>query len=212
MVLGAFGSTNLALNDVYAGDFANFANSGAALILGLTAALIITRLIRSVGAAWSARRLLRAGWRDIVIAATIEGAHDRARLTGMMLDRLTLLMPRLAAVAQGADVAAADVLSDLRVGLNAIGLQHELHFLSDQERRETEAVLAGVANHYRGNPLLPASGTLLNFIDSSILLVAKNLDATHERHHREVLMLLVGLRSVLFRAAPSPFEDLALAA
>jgi uncharacterized membrane protein YccC len=212
MVLGAFGSTNLALNNQYGGNFDNFANSSVALILGLTAALIITRLIRSVGAAWSARRLLRAGWRDIAIAATVEGAHDRAHLTGIMLDRLGLLVPRLAAVSQGADLAAADVLSDLRVGLNAIGLQHELRHLTEPERRETIAVLQGVAAHYRGNPLQPADLSLLNRIDSLMLTVAANLDTTHERHHREALMLLVGLRSVLFRGAPSPSEEMAIAA
>jgi uncharacterized membrane protein YccC len=213
MVMGAFGSTNLALNNSYAGDFENFANSGVALILGLTAALVITKLIRSVGAAWSARRLLRAGWRDIAIAATVAGAHDRAQLTGIMLDRLSLLMPRLAAVSQGADLAAADVLADLRVGLNAIGLQHELKYLAEPERREAAAVLDGVAEHYRGNPLIGAPTVLLENIDRSILRVAENLDATHERHHREALMMLVGLRSVLFRNAPSPFnDDLAMAA
>jgi uncharacterized membrane protein YccC len=216
MVLGAFGATNLALNDGYAGNFAAFINGGVALILGLTAALIITRLMRSVGAAWSARRLLHAGWRDIATAATVEDVdgmvHDRAHLTGIMLDRLGLLMPRLAAVSPGADIAAADVLLDLRVGLNAIGLRHELNFLSEAERRQTLPVLAGVAQHYRGNPLQPADSVLLTHIDKSILLIAENIEATPERHHREVLMLLVGLRSVLFRNHPSPFQDMAMAA
>jgi uncharacterized membrane protein YccC len=217
MVLGAFGATDLALNDGYAGNFEAFINGGVALILGLTAALIITRLIRSVGAAWSARRLLRAGWRDIAMAATTEDragrpVHDRAHLTGIMLDRLGLLMPRLAAVSPGADIAAADVLADLRVGLNAIGLQHELKYLSEVERQQTLPVLAGVAGHYRGNPLQPADDSLLNHIDKSILLIAENLDAAHEQHHREALMLLVGLRSVLFRETPSPFQDMAMAA
>jgi uncharacterized membrane protein YccC len=215
MVLGAFGATNLALNDGYAGNFEAFINSGVALILGLTAALVITRLLRSVGAAWSARRLLRGGWQDIALAATVEdGApiHDRAHLTGIMLDRLGLLMPRLAAVSPGADIAAADVLTDLRVGLNAIGLRHELNFLSEAERRQTLPVLAGVAQHYRGNPLQPANEGLLNHIDNAILLIAETMAAAHERHHREALMLLVGLRSVLFRDSPSPFQDLAMAA
>lgn len=212
MVLGAFGSTNLALNDGYAANFVAFANSAVALILGLTAALVMTRLIRSVGAAWSARRLLRAGWRDIAIAASVHGTHDRAHLTGIMLDRLGLLMPRLAAVSQGADFAAADVLTDLRVGLNAIGLQHEMRFLNPREQAETEAALQGVAEHYRGNPLQPAAASLLYRIDRGILMIAENLNATPERHHREALMMLVGLRSVLFRDAASPFDDLAMAA
>jgi hypothetical protein len=53
---------------------------------------------------------------------------------------------------------------------------------------------------------------LLLGIDKSILLIAENLEAAHERHHREALMMLVGLRSVLFRDAPSPFQDMAMAA
>ena len=212
MILGAFGSANLALNNKYAGHFDVFVNSSVALLLGLSSALLVTRLIRSVGAAWSARRLLRAGWHDIAAAASIEGSHDRSNLTGIMLDRLGLLMPRLAAVSPEADLAAADVLLDLRVGLNAIGLQRELSFLSTRERLQTASVLAGVAAHYRGNPLVPPDNSLLNNIDESILLIAQSVDTTHERHHREALMMLVGLRSVLFRDAPSPFEDLAMAA
>jgi uncharacterized membrane protein YccC len=217
MVLGAFGSTNLALNNSYAGNFESFINGAIALILGLTAALIVTKLIRSVGAAWSARRLLRAGWRDIAIAATIDDGtgrppHDRSHLTGIMLDRLGLLMPRLAAVSPGADIAAADVLTDLRVGLNAIGLRHQLKYLSAAERERTLPVLQSVATHYRGNPLLPPADSLLRYIDQSMVLIATNLDTTHEQHHREALMMLVGLRSVLFRDAPSPFEALAIAA
>jgi uncharacterized membrane protein YccC len=212
MVLGAFGATNLALNDSYTDNFTAFINSAVALVLGLTAALIITRLIRSVGAAWSARRLLRAGWRDVAMAATVQDSHDRAHLTGIMLDRLGLLMPRLASVSPGADIAAADVLTDLRVGLNAIGLQHEMKYLSPTERAQTEPVLAGVAEHYRGNPLLAPDDSLLTCIDKSILLIAESLELAHDQHHREALMMLVGLRSVLFRASPSPFQDMAMAA
>ncbi len=212
MVLGAFGATNLALNDSYSDNFAAFSNSAVALILGLTAALIMTRLIRSVGAAWSARRLLRAGWRDVAMAATVQDKHDRAQLTGIMLDRLGLLMPRLASVSPGADIAAADVLTDLRVGLNAIALQHEMKYLSPVERAQTEPVLAGVAAHYHGNPLLAPDISLLYCIDKSILLIAEHVETAHDRHHREALMMLVGLRSVLFREAPSPFQDMAMAA
>ncbi len=206
MVMGAVGSTILALGNGYSADFAGYANGGLGLILGLAAALVVTRLIRSVGAAWSARRLLRAGWRDIAAAASLQGHQDRARLTGLMMDRLGLLMPRLAAVSPGADLAAADVLTDLRVGLNVIGLQRELVFLSVDEQRLAARVLKGVAAHYAGNPLLPAATALLEQIDRTILPIAKRVSEAHGRHHREALMMLVGLRMVLFAAAPPPFD------
>ncbi len=208
MVMGAVGSTILALGNGYEANFAAYANGGLGLIFGLAAALVVTKLIRSVGAAWSARRLLRAGWRDIAAAASVQGHLDRARLTGLMMDRLGLLMPRLAALAPGDHLAAADVLADLRVGLNVIGLQRELVFLGVQEQREAVRVLDGVAAHYAVDPLRPADQKLCAQIDRAILPIARRVSMTHERHHREALMMLVGLRGVLFAGAPPPFDEM----
>ncbi len=212
MVMGAVGTTTLALNNGYAGDFAAYVNGALALILGLSIALVVTRLIRSVGAAWSAERLLRAGWHDIAAAAGPQARHDRAHLTGVMMDRLGLLMPRLAAVSPGADIAAADALVDLRVGLNTIGLQREMAFLSEAEQRSNAAVLAGVAAHYQGNPLLAASPDLQRAIDDAIAGIIHRADAAQSRPHRETLMMLVGLRSVLFAEVPPPLAEMAIAA
>jgi uncharacterized membrane protein YccC len=200
MVMGAFGSTDLALGNGYGADFALYVNNAVGLVAGVSAALVITRLLRSVGAAFSARRLLRAGWKDIAAAAdNHETRENRAHLTGIMLDRLGLLMPRLAAVSPGADIAAADVLLDLRVGLNVLGLQHALDDLPGTARRNAAAVLTGIAAHYRGNPLQSPPPVLLTRIDATIRAVARDT-----RPHGQALMLLVGLRSILFADAPPP--------
>ncbi len=199
MVMGAFGSTDLALNNGYRGDFAAYVNGAVALVLGLATALVVTKLIRSVGAAWSARRVMRAVWRDVAMAADAQGPQDRAVLTGLMLDRLGLLMPKLAAVSPGADIAAADVLHDLRVGLNVIGLRRVNTQLPPITQHRTAAVLAGIAAFYRGNPLEAPPSGLLAAIDAAICAVAGQA-----RAHREALMMLSGLRSVLFADAPPP--------
>jgi uncharacterized membrane protein YccC len=197
MVMGAVGSTN-----AYSGNFAAYANGAVSLILGLMSALVVTRLIRSVGAAWSAKRLLRAGWQDIAEAAGAHPHQDRSHLTGLMLDRLGLLMPRLAAVSPGADIAAADVLMDLRVGLNVIGLQRELHSLPVQAQKPALHVLAGIEQHYRGNPLQKPDTALLGEIDAAL-----GAAAAQGARHREALMMLVGLRSILFADAPPPLIE-----
>jgi uncharacterized membrane protein YccC len=189
MVLGAFGSTDLALGNGYAGNVPVYLNNALAVIMGLAAALVVTKLMRSVGAAWSANRLLRAGWRDIARAAE-HGGVERAVLTGVMMDRLGLLMPRLAAVSPGADIAAADMLLDLRVGLNVLALHRE------RGCDKLAPVLAGVAAHYRGNPLAAPDPALLQKIDAAMAALPPN--------KARALMVLVGLRSVLFPAAPAP--------
>jgi uncharacterized membrane protein YccC len=197
MVMGAFGATDLAISNGYAGDFAAYLNNAAALIFGLVAALVVTRLMRSVGAEWSARRLLRAGWADVAAAA--QGVGERRILTGRMMDRLGLLMPRLAAVSPGADLAAADVLVDLRIGLNVLGLQRRLGTYPPAAQMAVRSVLAQIAAHYRGNPLIPPDVPMLAAIDEAI----RRLTCDDECHH-EGLMFLSGLRSVLFAAAAPP--------
>ncbi|MBN8904449.1 MAG: FUSC family protein, partial [Rhodospirillales bacterium] len=121
MGLGVNGATLLALQASYTADAASFANSAIALAIGLGTAALVTALIRSVGAEWSARRLLRASWADLVLAA--QGRTDRAALASRLLDRMGLMVPRLAAVAPEADRAAADLLAELRVGVNLVELQ-----------------------------------------------------------------------------------------
>lgn len=199
MVMGAIGSTNLALNNGYQADFAAYANNSVALIFGLAAALVVTRLIRSVGAAWSAHRLMRADWEDIARAADATGPQNPRLMTGIMMDRLGLLMPRLAAVSPGADIAAVDVLHDLRVGLNVIGLQRQVARMPPAAQAACGTMMQGIAGFYRGNPLKPPPAELLAAIDAAICALAGDAFV-----YREALMALSGIRSVLFIDAPPP--------
>jgi uncharacterized membrane protein YccC len=197
MLLGAVGSTQLALGNGYNANFTAYINGSIALIVGLGSALVITRLVRSVGAAWSAERLMRANWRDVATAAS--ATHDRARLTGLIMDRLGLMMPRMAAVASGADAAAAGALADLRVGLNLIGLHREQWRLPPAAQAASETVFAGAAAHYQGDARLSAPASLCDAIDSAMAPLLAS-PATY----KEALMVLSGLRSVLFPGQAPP--------
>ncbi|MBU6449463.1 MAG: FUSC family protein [Rhodospirillales bacterium] len=203
MVIGAIGSTQLALNNGYNTDFIKFADSSFSLIVGLGSALILTRLIRSVGAAWSAERLMRANWRDVAAAAEASTPPDRAAMTGIMMDRLGLMMPRLAAVASGADSAAAGALTDLRVGLNMIGLHREQWRLPAAARAGSQLIFHRLAAFYRTDPRKPAPPGIIHALDETICALAGEALT-----YRETLMILSGLRSVLYPDAPPP--DIAL--
>ncbi|MDD2704476.1 MAG: FUSC family protein [Acidocella sp.] len=199
MVIGAVGATQMALSNGYDINFVKFADSSFSLLVGLGSALIITRIIRSVGAAWSADRLMRANWRDVAAAAEAGTAPDRAALTGIMMDRLGLMMPRLAAVASGADSAAAGTLLDLRVGLNIVGLHREQWRLPLAAREGSQRIFRCVATYYRGNPRQPASQNLIAALDETMGALMNDALA-----YRAALMILSGLRSALYPDAPPP--------
>lgn len=199
MVMGAVGATQMALSNGYDINFVKFADSSFSLLVGLGSALIITRIIRSVGAAWSAERLMRANWRDVAAAAEASTAPDRAALIGIMMDRLGLMMPRMAAVAAGADSAAAGVLIDLRVGLNIIGLHREQWRLPPAARAGSQRIFNCIASYYSGNPRQPAPPSLIAGLDETMdALMADPLA------YRAALMILSGLRSVLYPDAMPP--------
>jgi uncharacterized membrane protein YccC len=115
------------------------------------------------------------------------------------MDRLGLLMPRLAAVSPGADDAAASLLQDLRVGLNVIGLRRILPNLPAATRAAAADICDGVAALYRANPRATPPGALLDSIDAAL----RNASCG-EPADREALMVCSGLRIVLFGAAPPP--------
>jgi Fusaric acid resistance protein family len=111
-----------------------------------------------------------------------------------MLDRLSLVVPRLAVSAEGADGAATSALADLRVGVNIIGLQHEAVDLTEQFRRAARTMLDAIAAHYRQRGLEQADAALLEVIDRAIATAALD-PATMTR---DLLLQLGGIRRGLF--------------
>jgi uncharacterized membrane protein YccC len=195
-------ATLLAVQSTYAADFPSYANGGIASLLGLGGAAVMTALVRSVGAEWSARRLLRAIWRDLAAIPRHPYGRDRASLSALLLDRLGLLVPRLAAVGQGNELAAVDALRDLRIGINMADLQAERPAISAPLRAAVDDVLFGAASHFAAQAALrqalPPPPPLLGAIDRALDAAL----AAPAALARDLLVQLVGIRRGLFAQAP----------
>jgi uncharacterized membrane protein YccC len=200
--LGFLTATLLSLQSTYAADFVSYADGSFAALLGVGAAAIVTALMRSVGAEWSARRLLRANWRDLAAIPRQHALYQRGRLSGLLLDRLGLLVPRLAAVGTGNDLAAVDVLADLRIGINMIDLVHDRDTLPSM-RDAVYDVVCGTAGHFKAQVISgrvrTPSPVLLDAIDRALdAAIALPVGG-------DVLLQLVGIRRGLFADAP-PYQ------
>jgi uncharacterized membrane protein YccC len=212
--LGFLTATLLSLQGAYAADFVSYADGSFAALLGVASAAVVTALIRSVGAEWSARRLLRADWRDLGAIPHRYTSRDCDAMSGLLLDRLGLLVPRLASVGPGNDLAAVDALADLRVGINMIKLQRRRDSMSLPLRTLADNVLKGTAARFAaqaaaGRELRPIR-TLLRDIDLALDAAVIAPDG------RDLLLQLVGIRRGLFADAeayqPQPPPDDASAA
>jgi len=178
-----------------------FFNSTLAQVLGIFAAALVTKLVRTVGADWSAQRIRRATWRELgTMAAAPRGASVDEAYAVRMVDRIALLAPRVAQ----ADPAVRDetvegALSDLRSGLDIVALQRARPRLASLG---IGAVMRGVASLFHGRSAgQPGSAphSLLGDLDDALAsaLTGDNADS------RAAITALVGLRRALFPAAPA---------
>jgi uncharacterized membrane protein YccC len=195
-------SLNLALQSSYTADMASFLNTATAVVFGSLTGLAVTKLMRAVGAEAGARRLLRAGWRDLAALADRTFQPTRAEWASRMLDRVGLLMPRLSRAGRDPELETADALRDLRTGVNVIGLQEIARSLNERARDAMTRVLDGIAGYFRalarGRHHMPAPA-LLGYIEGLIgnILVTKSPFVRHKG-----LAAAVALRRNLYPDAP----------
>lgn len=199
MALGANTATFLALQQTYGADFTTYINSATAFIVGVILAMTVTLTARSVGSEWIAQRLVRTGWKDLAVAAERRGQNDRAHFIGVALNRLGLLVQRLAVIPES-DRRNVDSLSQLRVGLNIIDLRQSRHHLMPTTLKAIDDTLDAMAIAFRKHPSGAMPADLLGQIDSAL---NKTVSDVHPAARDEALIGLAGIRSGLFPdAAP----------
>ncbi|WP_045836387.1 FUSC family protein [Hyphomicrobium sp. 99] len=188
--------------DSFQADFAVFANTGIAQVMGIVITIAVTRLFRSVGIEWTARRIIREQWRDI--AELAQGATE-PRLkdwTALALDRMGQIAARMALASESDALHAADGLSDIRVGRNILHLRKAAASASAKVKNAIENVLSELAQvfrqRYREANVAPAGPQLLWALDEAIGAIQTAEDRSDVL--RQALLAAVGIHCNLFPA------------
>jgi len=201
LVFGVSGT--LALHDTASADLVSFINGMIGQIVGVVVAARVTRLVRSVGADWSARRIQRATWRELGdMAASAQPQYAQSDAYAVrMLDRIGLLAPRIAQAGGTVEgVAANDALRDLRMGADIAVLQR---VRAQLPMATSAALLGGIARFFRqrgDGRMAPRPAALLPQIDEALTAVLGARDTSTAS--RAAVTALVGLRRNLFPDAP----------
>ncbi|QSI28876.1 FUSC family protein [Variovorax sp. RKNM96] len=201
MVFGVAGT--LALHDTASADLVSFINSTIGQIVGVVVAARVTRIVRSVGADWSARRIQRATWRELgEMAASSQPQYAQSDAYAVrMLDRIGLLAPRIAQAGGSVEgVAANDALRDLRMGADIAVLQR---VRAQLPLATSAALLGGISRFFRQRGegrMTPRPQGLLPQIDEALNAVLAARDTSSAS--RSAVTALVGLRRNLFPDAP----------
>jgi hypothetical protein len=160
-------------------------------------------VFRSVGAGWTARRLLRAGWGELARIGDGRQAPSLSEFSARMVDRIALLTPRLALAGPQQDLQASDALVDLRIGLNMTQL---LAVRSELGRSQAAlwALFEHLSQHFDARPRVDpaADARLLASVDNALRSVSAAQVSTARG---DALASLAGIRRDLFPQVP-PYE------
>ena len=196
---GVVGFTLLAIQDQYTGDFAPFVNSAIAAIVGVWIAAIVTRLVRSVGGAWSARHLRRINRRSLAAAAAGEGAQDGLELAALMLDRVGLIVPKISALPRDDAEWTAELVTEVRVGINLVAVAAGPPAPDGAGGGRGRPAAHRARPFFRTDAVHPPAA-LLEPLDASLDAIMPD---EHESGRGDALLRLTDLRRSLFpNAAP----------
>ena len=197
-VIGIAGT--LALQDTNQLDMASFVNGMLAQLMGYIAAAVVTRTLRTVDGPWMARRMLGRARAELVQLARSPRTPALLQVSARVVDRVGLLMPRLA-LAKAAPQARADALEamrELRAGLHIAqlrGLAPQLEPAGVPLR----GLLDRVAAHFGDAQGAPGS-SLLAQLDGTLRAVCRNAEG---EARMVAAAALASMRRDLFPRAPT---------
>lgn len=194
-------SAALALQPTFIDSFPAFMNAYVGLVIGSVFGLVGLQLARGLPVQSVIRRILRAGWKDLALLTATPLLPERSVWASRMLDRVALLLPRLARAPIDQEGELIDALNDLRLGVGIIDLRR-LH--ADPARiaeREIKHILHTLGAYFGRRAsgqrtALPESVVAaLDALITSIL----HMSAPVDRHSGVVAA--IGLRRSLFPGA-----------
>ncbi|MDH0863415.1 FUSC family protein [Mitsuaria sp. GD03876] len=202
----------LVMHDTAQADLTSFLNSMSGQLVGIFVAARVTRLMRSVGADWSARRIQRATWRELDDLARLPRSAGRGQAYLLrMLDRISLLAPRVAQSGGSVPgVPTDDALRDLRLGADLVALQGVRGRLHAEAERPLPSLLAALGDWLRARvagqaeALAAPPAALLTRVDAALAGLVEAYPASRPlpAEARPAAGALMGLRRNLFPDAP----------
>jgi uncharacterized membrane protein YccC len=193
----------LALMDTNTADMVSFVHSSLAQMAGIWMAALVTQVFRTVGAGFTARRLMKAGWNDLARIGSGEKVPSVTEFSARMVDRIALLTPRLQLAGAQQGLQAADALTDLRIGLNMTQLA-EVRTDLGPGQAALWPLMEHLSQHFEARPKVTHAGEarLLASLDNALRSVCACAESDSQR---KAVAALTGIRRDLFPQA-APYE------
>jgi uncharacterized membrane protein YccC len=192
----------LALSRSYSGHFAHSVNTAIAQNTGIFLMAIMTRLLRSVGADWSVRRLYRSDLSDLALLArpspapstdTANGEGQAA--LGRIIDRTPQLAIRLQALTPEERRLYSQSFLHPSIGRILLDVSRLQHSLPGPDQEHLVRFLEGLSDVFRKHPL-PGQMSF-RALRKGIRSLEDALSSGHDPLHRNILERLTALETFI---------------
>jgi uncharacterized membrane protein YccC len=192
----------ISVQGVQGANFVGFMDSAVAAVGGTIVALTVISLVRVISAQTSVKRLLHAAWRDLAALASDRRVESHDAWTSRMLDRVGLLLPRLAGAGDALQPHAARALDDLRLGVNIVELRTVGKAAEPPLHALIEQALSHIGAHFRHRLERPGATPAPEALEVLDRIVAELGDAKPGALRNQGLTAATGLRLGLSGAHP----------
>ncbi len=190
--------TLISVQPMQSADFGGFVAVATGSVLGIAIALAVTSLARVISVETSVRRLMHAAWQDLAAIADGDPGISRSQWASRMMDRIGLLLPRLAATQGAIRTRAERALDDLRMGANMLDLREAASRAGPRVRAAVDGALKHVARHFRQRLARPDALPTTATLDSINLAISRLIASDPSPHRAQALASATGLRLGLF--------------
>ena len=192
----------LTMFDMGSANMTSYINSQISQAIGVGSAALFMAIFRTASIDSLIQRLVHSIWNDITKLGEAVKAPSAIAVTVKMVDGISLLAPRLALATKTGGtknpgfVAATNILSDLRVGLNMTRLLRTETKL-ERHHMSVRPVLERLADYYRQGKKSQDAATeeLLHEIDQTLYRMA-NTESRLQQN--QAIAALAGIRRDLF--------------
>jgi uncharacterized membrane protein YccC len=153
-------------------DVTSYLNMSLGLIAGIAAGVLMFRLLRPLGVAWTVRRLIADMMADLARITTSSGSVPRFSFESRMYDRISALFTRLNPAEPDHLERMRGSLAVLRIGLNILTLTAVRPLLAADLATAVDTVLAALRRKFEGSgprgetdsPLPVITGAIANLL------------------------------------------------
>lgn len=129
-------------------DFVTFFMGNMVAVIGVGFAFVVTLLIRVISLDVSIHRLLKAGWRELSHRATGHIPKESITWASVMLDRLGLLIPRLAVAQENEKLKIDNALNGLPIGFNMLDLRVAAQDMPQQTQDKIKNMMQKLSRYF----------------------------------------------------------------